>query len=85
MLLKLEWSMISFDDRSMFFNNDEAAFLQKKQLFIVNARLTNKIKALHEKMKLLENGDERAEIANELLKFDDERANNWILIDEKTI
>lgn len=82
MLLKLEWSMINFDDRSMFFNNDEAVFLQKKQLFLVNARLTNKIKSLHEKMKLLDNGDERAKIADELLKSDDERAKNWNLIDE---
>lgn len=49
---------------------------------IFNARISQEIKTLHEKMKLMQNGRERAKIATELVELDKKRNTNWTKIDE---
>ena len=73
---------MNYNQKIEFFKNDEAAFLQKKQLFILNARLTDKIKSLHTKLKLITNSTERKEIAQELVEIDKQRSENWKTIDD---
>jgi len=80
-LLKLNWSDLTYEKKKLFFKNNEAVFLQKKQLLIHNAKITDKMKALHEKMKLITDNEIRSDIAKELLELDNQKFNNWRQID----
>jgi len=78
--LAYDWNNLSYREKN-YFNNDESLFLTKKQMFVENAKITNKMKSLHEKMKIISDSDEMQIIAKSLIDFDNIRFKNWQIID----
>ena len=76
----MNWNDFNFKQKQYFFNN-EILFLNKKAKLIETSDITNKMRALHEKLKLLKSDTDREPVARELLSLDDKRAELFLLID----
>lgn len=84
-LLSMNWSDLSFMDRSIFFQS-ETYYLEKKKLFISNADISKKMTSMHAKMRALaddkEKAAERAALLEKLSMFEIQRAEQWKQIDD---
>lgn len=83
-LLTLNFSDLPFSDK-MIFNNDEAYFLTKKQMMIRNGNIEQEMRSLHSKVKSIDPdikfNKDRKKIMQQLASIDDEKADNWTVID----
>jgi hypothetical protein len=83
-LLTLDYSQIAYQNKLIFFN-DEEYFLAKKQLMIRNGNIEQNMRSLHAKVKAIDPdpkfNEDREKIMNALATLDDEKAENWQLID----
>lgn len=80
--MRQNWNQIPYADKLRIFKNDELLFLDKKALFLKNAKLSDAIKVLHTKLKLADSDSDRNKFANKILELDNERSKNWNAIDE---
>jgi hypothetical protein len=80
-LLTFNWDDLDIRERQ-YFKNDKQLFEGKKTLLYENSAMTATIKSLHAKLKLLPEGPEMQETAEELTKLWKQRQKNWFEIDK---
>jgi hypothetical protein len=83
-LLTLNFTDLQFSDK-MIFNNDEGYFLKKKGLMIRNGNIEQEMRSLHTKVKSIDAdikfNEDRKKLMQKLAALDDEKADNWEVID----
>lgn len=79
-MLAFNWDFLNYREKQ-YFNSDEALFLEKKRLLIENSRITSEMKSLHEKIKLLDEGEKMQHTAEILIELDSQRTKNWKKLD----
>jgi len=79
-LLSYSWDFLSYKEK-LYFNNDEKLFLEKKRTLIEIAEISKKMRTLHEKLKVMNEGNEMQSIAELLVDLDYKRTNLFIELD----
>lgn len=80
-MLSYDWDFLSHREKQ-YFGNDEGHFLSKKAKLYETSALTNEIKSLHAKLKLIDNDKDRQSLAEQLVELDQKRVTLFREIDE---
>jgi hypothetical protein len=83
-LLVMDWKNLSFEEKKVFFN-DQTLFSSKKTLMLRNGDIQQMMVSLHAKVKAMtadEQKAERAETMEKIAVLEDEKEQNWKVIDD---